>query len=444
MKVEWSWRRAGVLATVVAALAVGACGGGDDDAGGGGGASQSNEPVTLSWLVGQTDQAMLPAKALASAFHAKHPNITIKIESAPQGSELDNLVKTRLATREMNDMFAYNSGSLLQALRPEQTLQPMTNEPWVDQVDKAFLPSVTANDQVFGPPFNSSFGGGILYNRKIYDRLGLEVPKTWDEFMANNAKIKAAGIDPVLQSYGDTWTSQLFVLADFHNIAAQDPDWAKKYTGNQVKYAQEPAIEGFQHLEDVKKAGYLNKNFGSLKFEKALSLLAQGKGAHYPQLTVVVPNLVTSDPDKIDDVGFFALPGTDAAKNGLTLWLPGSIYVPKTTEGDKLDAAKKFLAYVASPEGCQVAGKAFAPTGPFMVKGCTLPADVPQAVKDLQPFVDAGTVTPALEFLSPIKGPALEQITVEVGSGLRNAPSGAKLYDEDVKKQAKQLGLEGW
>jgi raffinose/stachyose/melibiose transport system substrate-binding protein len=79
-----------------------------------------------------------------------------------------------------------------------------------------------------------------------------------------------------------------------------------------------------------------------------------------------------------------------------------------------------------------------------MVNGCTLPADVPQAVKDLQPFVDEGNVTPALEFLSPIKGPALEQITVEVGSGLRNAPSGAKLYDEDVKKQAKQLGLEGW
>ena len=444
MKVDGSWKRAGVLATVVAALAVGGCGGGDDDAGGGGGARQSNEPVTLSWLVGQTDQAMLPAKALASAFHAKNPNVTIKIESAPQGSELDNLVKTRLATGEMNDMFAYNSGSLLQALRPEQMLQPMTNEPWVDQVDKAFLPSVTANGQVFGPPFNSSFGGGILYNRKIYDRLGLSVPKTWDEFMANNAKIKAAGIDPVLQSYGDTWTSQLFVLADYHNIAAQDPEWAKKYTGNQVKYAQEPAVEGFRHLEEVKKAGYLNKNFGSLKFEKALSLLAQGKGAHYPQLTVVVPNLKTSDPDKVDDVGFFALPGTDAAKNGLTLWLPGSIYVPKTTEGDKLDAAKKFLAYVASPEGCQVAGKAFAPTGPFMVKGCSLPADVPQAVKDLQPLVDQGNATPALEFLSPVKGPALEQITVEVGSGLRNAPSGAKLYDEDVKKQAKQLGLDGW
>jgi raffinose/stachyose/melibiose transport system substrate-binding protein len=79
-----------------------------------------------------------------------------------------------------------------------------------------------------------------------------------------------------------------------------------------------------------------------------------------------------------------------------------------------------------------------------MVTACELPADAPQVVKDLVAYVDAGKVTTALEFQSPIKGPALEQITVEVGSGLRSAADGAALYDKDVKKQAQQLGLPGW
>ena len=82
--------------------------------------------------------------------------------------------------------------------------------------------------------------------------------------------------------------------------------------------------------------------------------------------------------------------------------------------------------------------------GPFAVTTCELPADVATAVKDLSAYVDAGNATPALEFLSPIKGPALEQITVEVGSGIRPADDGAALYDQDVEKQAQQLGLEGW
>jgi raffinose/stachyose/melibiose transport system substrate-binding protein len=69
---------------------------------------------------------------------------------------------------------------------------------------------------------------------------------------------------------------------------------------------------------------------------------------------------------------------------------------------------------------------------------------VPQVVKDMQTYIDAGNSSLALEFLSPVKGPSLEQICVEVGSGIRKAGAGASLYDEDVKKQAQQLGLAGW
>ena len=439
MVLDRTWKRAGALVALAVVLTVVGCGGDDDD-----GAASGGEKVTLSFLVDNSDQAVKPAEALIKAFEADNPNITIKLETRPQGGEGDNIVKTRLSTQEMTDLFAYNSGSLFQALNPASQLTALNDESWVGDLDDAFKPSVSVDDQVFGAPFGSAFGGGILYNKKVYADLGLEVPQTWDEFMANNAEIKKAGIDPVIQSYGDTWTSQLFVLADYHNVAAEVPDWDQQYTSNQAKYSQEPAIEGFQHLEEVNQDGYLNKNFGSIKFPAALSMLAQGKGAHYPQLTVTVPNLETSDPDKINDVGFFAQPGKSADANGLTLWLPGGVYIPKTTEGAKLDAAKKFLAFIASPEGCEVQAGAFAPTGPWMVKGCELPAEVPAAIKDLQPYVDEDRATPALEFLSPVKGPALEQITVEVGSGLRSAADGAKLYDEDVKKQAQQLGLEGW
>jgi raffinose/stachyose/melibiose transport system substrate-binding protein len=79
-----------------------------------------------------------------------------------------------------------------------------------------------------------------------------------------------------------------------------------------------------------------------------------------------------------------------------------------------------------------------------MIKGSTLPDDVPVAIKDMQPYIDSGLAAPALEFLSPIKGPSLEQITVAVGSGINSAEEGADLYDQDVQKQAQQLGLPGW
>jgi raffinose/stachyose/melibiose transport system substrate-binding protein len=439
MRFAKSWRPVSLFAAIaVCILALGACSAGSlgsNDKGGG---------TTLNFLVDNSEGSVKTGQGLAEAFHAKNPDITVQVQQRPGGAEGDNIVKTRLSTGEMTDVFLYNSGSLFQALKPQQNLVPLTGESWAGQVEDLFKPTVSVGNELYGAPITSSFGGGILYNKKVYEKLGLQVPKTWAEFMANNAKIKAAGIDPVIQSYQDTWTSQLLVLADYHNIAAADPGWAQKYTAGQVKYAQEPAVKGFQRLEEVHKAGYENKDYRSIKFEKGVSLLAAGKGAHYPMLGVVVGNLAASDPEHINDVGFFGQPGDDAAKDGATLWLPAGLYIPKSTEGAKLEAAKKFVTFVASPEGCDAQTKAFPPAGPYMVKGCDLPADVPAAVKDLVAYVKAGKVTPALEFSSPVKGPALEQITVEVGSGLRSAADGAALYDKDVKKQAQQLGLKGW
>lgn len=435
-------RRAAILAAAtVAAVSLSAC-----SAGSLGSSSDKGGKVSLTFLVDNSESAVATGNQLIKDFTAKNPNISIKLDTRPGGTDGDNLVKTRLSTGDMADVFEYNSGSLFQAIAPEKNLVPLDDQSWASQLDNNFKITVTANNKVYGSPWGTFMGGAVLYNRAVYQKLNLQIPKTWADFMANNAKIKAAGIAPVIQTYQDTWTSQLFVLGDFHNVSAAEPDFADKYTKNQAKFATDPAaIKGFQHLQAVHDAGYENKDYASSKLEDGLTMLADGKGAQYPMLSFAVATIVANNPDKVKDIGMFALPGDDAGKNGMTVWAPAGVYIPKTVEGSKLDAAKKFVAYIASPDGCASQTKASAPSGPYALKGCTLPGDVVQVAKDIQSYIDKpGGSSLALEFLSPIKGPALEQITVEVGSGIRKANAGAALYDEDVKKQAQQLGLPGW
>ena len=347
----------------------------------------------------------------------------------------------------MADVFVYNNGSLLQAIKPAQNLHPLDDQPWAGQLDPLFAESSKSDGKLYGGPYGTAFGGGVLYNIPLYKKLGLEVPKTWDEFMANNEKVKADGsASPVEQTYGETWTSQLFVLGDFHNVAAAVPTFAADYTANKAKYATTPAaLAGFENMQKVKEAGYFNKDFASAKLNDGIKAVATGTAAHYPMLGGAADGIETVAPGKSPDVGFFALPGNDAATNGMTVW-PGTaaMYIPKTVEGDKLEAAKKFIAFAATQEGCDAVAEGSAPQGPFVSTACKLPADVSQVAKDTQAYFDAGKASPALEFLSPVKGPALEQITVQVGTGQVTGKEGAELYDQDVKKQAQQLGLPGW
>jgi raffinose/stachyose/melibiose transport system substrate-binding protein len=433
-KRQWITLAGGVTALAVALTG---CAGGSAGSGGG-------ESKTITWLVDNTENTVTNAEQIAKDFTAANPNIKVEIETRPQGGEGDNIVKTRLSTGDMADVFSYPSGSLFHQIGPEQNLLPITNEPYMANVSDSFKPVVTAGKEIYGVPVGTGNAGAVLYNKKVYEELGLSVPKTWSEFMANSRKIKDAGKDPIIQTYQTTWTSQLFVLGDFANVAAANPDFAADYTAGKAKYATDPAaIKGFEHLEEAGKAGLFNKDFASATYAEGLEKLANGEGAHYPILSFALPELKVTFPDQLNDIGLFPLPGDDASKNALTIWLPGGVYIPKSTEN--VEEAKKLQAFLASKAGCESQTKAVGANGPYLVNDCELPEDVPTAVKDMLPyFEDESRNSPALEYLSPVKGPALEQITVEVGSGIRSAKDGAALYDEDVKKQAKQLNLPGW
>lgn len=406
--------------------------------GSGGGAS------TIRLMAGGNDPAATKfANDLATAFHKANPSITVKVDTRPGGTDGDNLIKTKLSTGTMDDVFLYNSGSLLQALHPDSQLQPLTDEPWVKDLTSDFKAAVSTSKGTYGAPWGTTFDGGIMYNKKVYEKLGLSIPKTWDEFISNSEKIKAAGIVPVLQSYGDTWTSQLFVLADFANVSAQDSKWADQYTANKRKYVNPPALAGFTHTQDVFDRGLMNKDYASLTNVNALKELATGQGAQYPMITTVISNVVQSNPDQVNDIGYFAMP-TESGDPHATVWEANGAYIPKSTTGDKLTAAKKLIAFINSSKGCDIQNSAGVPAGPFAISSCKVPSNAPALVADELKYQNDKKTGLALEFISPIKGPNLEKILIQVGSGITKAPAGAALYDNDVKAQAQQLGLKGW
>jgi raffinose/stachyose/melibiose transport system substrate-binding protein len=396
---------------------------------------------TITFLIDNQTQ-LDPIQAIADAFEEKH-NVEIEFETRPGGSEGDNIVKTRLSTGDMADIMWYNSGSLLQALNPEQNFVDLSKEPFMENLMDNFKDAVSVNGKVFGVPGEPTNAGGWLYNKKVYEELGLSIPKTWDELMDNNEKIKQAGKTPVIGTFKDSWTSQLIFLSDNYNVLAESPNFAEDFTVNKAKFADTPAaLRSFEKLEEVNEKGYFNEDFLATTYETGLKMLTEGNAAHYPILTFALNNLGANYADKMEDIGFFPQPGDSADKNGLTVWMPAAIYLNKNSE--HVDVAKKFMEFYISQEAVDLYTSKLQPNGPFAIKGVELPDDVYPAVKDMLPYFESGNTAPALEFLSPVKGPSLEQITQQVGSGISSAKEGAKLYDKDVEKQAKQLGLEGW
>jgi len=393
---------------------------------------------TISLLFGgSTDSRGVEAVCAAAK---EKIGIEVELEFTPSDGH-EEVIKTRLATGDMSDIFLYNPGAQMISIDPQGTMVPLTNESFIKKLDSGFRESVTYKGELYGVPQGYSMAGGILYNKKIYQKFGLEVPKTWAEFIANCDVIQQAGETAIIGSYKDTWTAQLILLGDYYNVKAAAPDFAAKFTANKAKYATTPeALRSWEKLYETKD--YINKDYLATSYDVALEMLVTGKGAHYPMLSAVVLPLAETYPDQVNDIGIFPVPSDNEAVNGLTVWPSATFHIFPGSE--KIDACKKFLDFYLSEEGQKTLMAAMPPSGPSHVIGIEMPDNVLGIVKDMIPYFARGEVTSAMEFVTAVKGANCPQICVECGSQNATPQEAAKMYDDDCVKLAVQLGLEGW
>ncbi|MEG1514234.1 MAG: ABC transporter substrate-binding protein [Clostridia bacterium] len=400
------------------------------------------QEVTLTLLIDNTT----PTSGIeaAAAKIKEELGIGLEIEIRPGGAEGENLVRTRLAAGEMADLCYFNSGSLLSTLNPAVNFVDMTDKPYMSTFSDSYKVTVTVDGKIYGVPSGSSFCGAWMYNKAAYKELGLEVPHTWEQLMANCEVIKNAGKTAVIASFADDWSSQLILLSDYYNIQQGSPNFAADFDANKAKYATDPAaFKAFEKMAEVFNKGYLNADYNANTYDYALQMLVNGDGVHYPMLTNALTNIDKNyGREAVDNIGVFGQPGDNADDHGLTVWLPNSIYVYKNSPN--VEKALAWIEYFVSPEGIAAYASASSAEGPYVVTGVEMPKDAYAGVLEMMPYFDAGKTAPALEFITSVKGPNSPQICIECMGGLRSAQECAAEYDADVEKQAKQLGLAGW
>ena len=402
----------------------------------------SAEKTTITML--STSGPTLDAIEAVAAEIEEKLGIALEVELRPDGPEGVNFVRARLAAGEMADLCLFNSGALLSTLNPAENFVDLTDMPYMDTFSETYKETVTVDGRIYGVPIGSSSAGGWLYNKKVYEELGLTVPHTWAELMENCEKVKEAGKVAVIASFSNLWTSQLILLGDFYNVQQANPNFAADYNVNKAKYATDPAaFRAFEKMREVRDRGFFNEDYNTNTYDYALQMLVEGTGVHYPMLTSALTNIYKNyGCEAVDNIGVFGQPGDDAENHGLTVWLPSSFYVYK--KNDNVDAALEWINYYLSPEARKIFSSHVLPDGPYVIDGAELPDDAYAGVKEMVPYFEQGRTSPALEFLTAVKGPNSAALCVETMGGTRGAEECAELYDADIEKQAKQLGLPGW
>jgi len=403
-----------------------------------GAATSSDEIVTLT-LLKDPDNSNAGLEKVAELAEEKI-GVKIDIEERVAGGEGDNLVKTRLASGDMADICLYNSGAKFAALNPSEYFMDISGEDFVSRLDDTYKETVTVDGVTYGVPFSSTQVGAAIYNKKVYEELNLEVPRSWDEFLANCEAIKASGTTALLGTFGDSWTTQLIFLGDQYAVEVEVPDFPEEFEAGRAKYETTPAaIASLQKYVDTRD--FYNDDYLAATYSDGVDMIANGEAAHWFMLSQAIGSIGELYPEELDNIGVFAIPGKSAETTGITAWMPSSLYGNKHSEHQ--DAIKKFMEFWVSDEALDAYTSAVTPDGPYAIKGYELPDDACDAVRvDIQEYYNNNKVGAALEFKTSVKGANCEGIMQEIITGQISAEEAAKAYDEDCLKQAIQLGLD--
>jgi raffinose/stachyose/melibiose transport system substrate-binding protein len=201
-----------------------------------------------------------------------------------------------------------------------------------------------------GKPFfvPTELGASVVWYRKdLHDKLGLTVPTTWDEMMANAAKAKAAGIAPFMLSNQKKWPAQFMWSAMMVNKYGLDA-----YQGlidNKIPWTDPRAVDITAMMKKLADDGMFIENFNSIDFAPAQVPWAQGKALYWYKGSFILGSFRGDKAQCCaEPIDWFPFPAMSDKKPVMSIYDEDTVMIHAASKNK--DAAAEFVNWMVSPE----------------------------------------------------------------------------------------------
>ncbi|PZF56182.1 carbohydrate ABC transporter substrate-binding protein [Curtobacterium sp. MCBD17_034] len=306
------------------------------------GTGSSNGKVTLNyWITQQQGPSETGLRSMVKDFEKANPNITVNV-TEKSTDNLKTALRQAAGTPAMPDVYFQWSGLGLGGTYVKQGVDLDLTKyykkyGWIKDFTKTALASVTQYGGYHGVPYTADVEG-IVYNKALFKQAGITTtPTTYDELVADAAKLKSAGITPIEFGGSVNWYVMRLLdnlletkcgSAQFDKLTALKADWSKAscvtsaFTGLHTWATQ-----------------YFNSGWVSMTDAQGQQVFYQKKAAMALEGDWFGGFLKQAHFSPTSDLGVFAFPtGT-----GRVYGLQQANYISKTSKNP--DAAAKFLDY---------------------------------------------------------------------------------------------------
>lgn len=309
------WRTVSVSAVVAAAaLGLAGCAAPNDGAASADLAAQPDFSGSISILTAFAGKPMDSYfQDVIAAYKAEHPGVTINLSQETDDNAVKDKEKVLIASQSLPDIYFSYAGNWGQnfaenGLAADLTAHVGPSTSWGQTFGPGALSAFKYGGKYYGVPLynDAKFVG---YNKAIFQKLGLEVPTSFEALISDCATIKAAGYTPIAFGNKDGWPGLHYLQQLFaYNVprATLDADLDPK-TATWTDPGYVTAMNQFTEL--VTKCTGDGTNSNGVTYTTAQQQQQSGQAAMYYQ-ELIEFDAVNKDGSQLnkDGMGIFQLP----------------------------------------------------------------------------------------------------------------------------------------
>lgn len=213
--------------------------------------------VSTGWMDNRYDETI-------ARFEETY-DVTVDLQTIP-ADQYSDVLQSKLSTDSCADIFWIQSnpfaiGSVI--VDPEKYCIDFTGAEWESKMPETRLSSCTFNDKLYGLQiWHNSPEYVMVYNKTLFEELGIEIPTTYAELLSVCEKIAGEGITPWFLPGADGWQHQLafFQIGGVYEEAT--PGLYDGLNNNTATFADnEKMLEVLTQFKELSDKGYLGEDW---------------------------------------------------------------------------------------------------------------------------------------------------------------------------------------
>lgn len=313
------------------------------------------------WPAGSAKQQNLILTDIIKQFEAENKGVKVKVEVL-ENEQYKNKMKVLSSSNELPDVgFTWAAGYMTPFVKGGlfAEMDDVLNDGLKDSFVSGTTEAYALDGKTYGLPLELNIAP-IYYNKEIFKKYNLEVPKTYEEFQTVVKTLVSNGVAPIALGNKDRWTGSLWYMYLADRIGGKEVlNKAIDRTGT----FEDPAlVKAAEEIQNLVKENAFNKGFNGMSNDEGKAEFYNGNAAMYLMGTWELPNYTTNEeiPQEFrDNVGFFKFPVYEGGKGELDSWVGGpgvGMFVSENSEVK--EESKKFAKFFVEKWGEQAVEKA--------------------------------------------------------------------------------------